>query len=118
LCDPATTKPTAALSPRATSLAAQTEVSQLKGERERLRGSTAAFEGRIEELTREVEAAKQVGDGAAGTPGRQGRGGLTGRLLCVQAGALVQAPDARRTVVRMLQTERQRSQVVCRRVAA
>lgn len=38
----------------------QVEISQLKADRERMRGSAAASEARIEESLRDVEAAKQV----------------------------------------------------------
>ena len=40
---------------------AQVEISQLKAERERIRGGAAASEARIEDLLREVESSKQVG---------------------------------------------------------
>ena len=39
----------------------QTEVSQLKGDRERIRGSAVAAQARADELAQELEAAKQVG---------------------------------------------------------
>jgi hypothetical protein len=40
----------------------QTEIGELRGERERLRGAAADAEARVAQLTGDVEAAKQVSE--------------------------------------------------------